>query len=170
MSKKVLSVLLVLVALSTSASMAYAAEEGKEGDVAKLLPAAKVTLQQGLKASESAGKALSAKFEAGDEGLQLSIYAAKGGKFYEVIVDHTTGKVVKAEPITEGEDLVHARSQSAALAKAKKSLDAAADQAEHASPGSRAVSVMPQLKDGHPIAIVTLLSGKTMSSATETMD
>lgn len=46
----------------------------------------------------------------------------KGNGFSEVIVDHKTGKVAKAEPITGGEDLTAAKAQSEAMAKAKRSL------------------------------------------------
>ena len=33
---------------------------------------------------------------------------ARKGEFFEAIVDHMTGAIVKVEPITEGEDLAHA--------------------------------------------------------------
>ena len=78
----------------------------------KALGSAKVSLQQGLTASEREGQPISAKFELEDGKLQLSVYTAKDGKYSEVIVDYTTGKVLKSEPITEGEDLAHAKSES----------------------------------------------------------
>ena len=45
----------------------------------------------------------------------------KGDKFSEVIVDHKTGKVAKAEPITGADDLSAAKAQGEAMAKAKRS-------------------------------------------------
>ena len=170
MRKKFAPVLLALGALCVTASITWAAEEENEGDVAKLMPAAKVTLQQGLKASEAEGKPISAKFEAEDGGLQLSVYTAKGGKFYEVVVDHTTGKVAKSEPITEGDDLAHAKSQVAALDKAKGSLQSAVERAEHDNAGARAVSVVPKLSNGHAVATVVLLKGTKYQTVSESLE
>ena len=50
----------------------------------------------------------------------------EGDKFSEVIVDHKTGKVAKAESVTAGEDYTAAKSQSQVMANAKRSLEAAA--------------------------------------------
>src|SRR3989441_8826488 len=110
---------------------AQAADEAQErAELAKALAGAKVTLHSGLQTSASQGKPISAKFEVEDGKLQLSIYTMKGGgNFSEVIVDHKTGKVAKAEPITNADDLAHAKAQSEAMAKAKRSLDAAASEA-----------------------------------------
>jgi hypothetical protein len=58
--------------------------------------------------------------------VQLSVYTMKGDTFSEVIVDHKTGKVAKAEPTTSGEDLAAPKAQSEAVAKAKRPLNAAA--------------------------------------------
>src|SRR6266576_1824225 len=87
--------------------------------VAKAVLGARVALERGLAASASHGQPISAKFEMEEGKLQLSVYTMKDGKFFEVIVDHNTGKVVKAEPIAAGEDYTAAQSQSAAMAKAK---------------------------------------------------
>jgi len=81
-----------------------------------------------------------------------------------VVVDHTSGTVVKAEPITEGEDLTAAQSQIAALAKAQRSLRAAVEQALRGNAGSRAVSVTPSLKDGRAVADVTLAKGEQVTT------
>jgi uncharacterized membrane protein YkoI len=94
----------------------------------------------------------------------------KGDKFSEVIVDHKTGKVAKAEPITEGDDLAHAKAQSGAMAKAKRSLDAAASEAVKENNGYRVVSVMPALKDGHPVADVILVKGADWKTVSEKLD
>ena len=105
-----------------------------------------------------------------DGKLQLSVYTMKGDTFSEVIVDHKTGKVAKAEPITKGDDLTAAKAQSDAMAKAKRSLDAAASQAVNENKGFRAVSVMPALKDGHPVADVTLVKGREFKTVSEKLD
>src|SRR5262249_58647666 len=113
--------LLPAVALSVVGSSPFAAEEkSKEGGekqaLAKDVKAAKVSLEKGLSASEPQGKPISAKFEIEEGKLQLSVYTAKAGSFYEVIVDHQTGKVAKTEPITSGDDLTAAKAQNEATA------------------------------------------------------
>src|SRR4029077_7290752 len=128
-------------------------EEAKDhAELAKALGTAKVSLQSGLSASAGAGKPISAKYEVEDGKLQLAVYTMKGPAFSEVIVNHTTGKVAKTEAITSGDDLTAAKTQSEAMAKAKRSLRSVADQAAKENKGYRVVSVMPALKDGHPVA------------------
>jgi len=106
-----------------------------------------------------------------EEGkLQLSVYTMKGDNLSEVIVDHKSGKVAKAEPITHGDDLTAAKAQSEAMAKAKRSLDTAASEAVKENKGYRAVSVMPSLKDGHPVADVTLVKGTEWKTVSEKLD
>jgi hypothetical protein len=73
---------------------------------------------------------------------------------------NVTGRVVKSEPITEGDDLADAKSQSAAMAKAKTTLKAAIDKVHSQLPGFRSISVTPDLKDGRAVASVVLLQGK----------
>jgi len=131
---------------------------------------AKATLQQGLTVAAQEGRPISAKFEVEDGKLQLSIYTAKNGKFSEVIVDHTTGKVAKTEAITEGEDLAEAKSQNATMQKAKTDLKTAVDKATAASAGSRAIDVTPALKDGHPVASITLLTGQQIQSIEQPLE
>ncbi len=81
-----------------------------------------------------------------------------------MIVDHNSGKVVKAEPITEAEDYTAAQSQSAAMAKAKGSLRAAVEQAVRDNAGYHAVSITPSLKDGRVVADVTLAKGEELKT------
>jgi hypothetical protein len=168
MLRRMLTAALMIGALVAASASANAEE--KSGDLAKMMPGAKVTLQQGLAASQAQGKPISGKFEAEDGALQLSVYTAKDGKFFEVVVDHTSGKVAKVEPITEGEDLTHAKSQTAALSTATRTLQAAADQAEHDNAGAKAVSVIPKVSKGHPVAVVTLLHGMTSKTVSEPLD
>lgn len=139
-------------------------QEGNPAAVAKAVMDARVSLERGLAAGASQGQPISAKFELEEGKLQLSVYTAKDGKFFEVIVDHTSGKVVKAEPITEGEDLAAAQNQSAAMAKARRYLTAALEQALRANRGFRAVSVVPALRDDRPVAQVTLAKGEEVKT------
>lgn len=131
---------------------------------------AKVSLDAGLKASERDGKPISGKFEFEDGKLQLSVYTEKSGKFYEVIVDHTSGKIAKSEEITTGDDLTEAKAQSAAMAHAKTSLRQALRAAEKAHKGFRPVSVVPEEKDSHTVAAVTLVKNHETRSSTEKLD
>ncbi|PYM63909.1 MAG: hypothetical protein DME11_15415, partial [Candidatus Rokuibacteriota bacterium] len=68
------------------------------------------------------------------------------------------------------EDVTAAKAQAEAMAKAKRSLAAAASEAVKANKGYRAVSVMPELKDGHPVAEVTLVKGAEWKTESEKLD
>ncbi len=142
----------------------------EHAELAKALKTAKVSLAQGLTASEREGQPISGKFEIEDEKLQLSVYTMKGNAFSEVIVDHTTGQIAKAEPITSSEDLTAAKAQAEAMAKAKQSLRVAVDKAVTANEGFRAVSIFPALKEGHPVAEVTLVKDDTFKTLAERLD
>jgi hypothetical protein len=131
---------------------------------------AKVSLQQGLTASEQEGQPISGKFEVDDGKFRLSFYTTKDGKFSEVLVDYMTAKVSKVEAITERDDLAAAKSQSAAMAKAKTSLRDAVDRASGEAAGYRAVGVVPGLKDGHPVATVLLLNGEEFKTIDEALE
>jgi len=149
---------------------AQKSDDAEHAELAKALRDAKISLQRGLTASTKEGKPISAKYEVEHGKLQLSVYTMKGEKFSEVIVDHKTGKVAKAEPITGGDDLTAAKAQSEAMAKAKRSLDAAASEAVKENKGYRVVSVMPALKDGHPVADVSLVKGTEWKTVSEKLD
>ena len=149
---------------STLAAQDNDKPEGNQTTLAKAVMGARVPLERGLAASASHGQAISAKFEMEEGKFQLSVYTLKDGKYLEVIVDHNSGKVVKAEPITEAEDYTAAQSQSAAMAKAKGSLRAAVEQALRGNAGFRAVSVAPSLKDGRAVADVTLAKGDELKT------
>ena len=141
-----------------------------QAELASALKTAKVSLEKGLAASEREGKPISAKFEVEDGKLQLSVYTAKNNKFSEVVVDHQTGKIAKTEAITGGEDLTAAKEQSEAMAKAKSSLVAATKRALEGNKGSHVVSVIPALKNGRPIAEVTLLKGEELKKISQDLD
>lgn len=173
-----LSIAIITVALTGGITSAWAqetkhSEKTEAAEAAKSAPAlasvlkdVKVSLGDGLKAAEAQGQPISGKFEVEDGKLQLSVYTTKDGKYSEVIVDHQTGKVVNAEPITEKEDLAEAKRQAAGMAKAKVSLADAVAKVEKAHPGYRAVSIAAELEGGAN-ADVTLLKGATMKQVDE---
>ena len=133
----------------------------------KALQGVKVSLADGLAASEAEGTPISGKFELEEGKLQLSVYTMKGDMFSEVIVDHTTGKVTKVEPITSGEDYTAATAQRAAMAKATKALRAAVTAALTAHPGAQAVSVTPKVRGDKTVAEITLVEKGAMTTVSE---
>jgi uncharacterized membrane protein YkoI len=144
-----------------------AEEEADQAALAAALKGTKVTLEDGLKASEREGTPISAKFEVEDGKFQLSVYTAKGGDFTEVVVDPKTGAIAQAEKIKDSEDLNAAAKQKAAVDKATVSLLAATEKAVKAHPGDRAVSIFPETTAGHPTAEVTLVQGRTFKKVPE---
>jgi hypothetical protein len=172
MTMQTLRSTLLMVAISLSGGL-FAPAWAEGGDSAALAAAMKnatATLQGGLKASEAQGTPISAKFEIEDGKLQLSVYTMKGNDFMEVVADPKTGAIAKAEKITDAGDLKEATAQKAAMAKAKVPLLTAAERAVNANAGSRAVSIIPELKNGQATAEVTLLAGNTFKKVTEKLD
>jgi hypothetical protein len=172
MTSTVLRLMLVLAAvgLFSAPVVLVRAEDTDPAALAKALKDNMVTLQDGLKASEREGKPISGKFEIEHDSLQLSVYTLKGNDFIEVVANPKTGTVAKAEKITDADDLKAAAVQKAAMDKATVSLLAAADAAAKANAGLRAVSVYPELRNGHPVAEVTLLQGTALKKVTEKLD
>ena len=146
------------------------AEEGNPAALAAAMKSASATLQSGLRASEAQGTPISAKFEIEDGKLQLSVYTMKGNDFMEVVADPKTGAVAKAEKITDADDLKEAAAQKSAMAKAKVPLLTATEKAVNENAGSRAVSIVPELKNGQATAEVTLLTGDAFKKVTEKLD
>jgi hypothetical protein len=145
---------------------ACAEDETDPAALAKLLPQATISLDQGMKASMREGKPISAKYEIEDGALQLSVYTMKGAQFSEVIVDHKSGSVKKVEPLTEADDMKDAQDQSVAMAKATLPLDAAVASAVQANSGYRAVSAIPELAGAQAVATITLMKGSEVKKVT----
>jgi hypothetical protein len=162
--------LVVLFGLSPVGALPALAEEGEAAALAAALKDAKLTLQDGLKASEREGQPISAQFEIDDGKLQLSVYTMKGDDFVEVVADPASGAIVKSETITDTDDLNDAAEQKAAMAKATLSLLSAAETAAKDNAGARVVGIFPELQDGHAVAAVTLLEGTTPKRVTEKLD
>jgi hypothetical protein len=150
------------------------AADGRE-TLTRALRGAWLPLESGLVASAREGTPLSAKYEIDDGAFQLSVYTWKvdafsGDSFTEVIVDYSTGSVSKVEAITDGGDLTAAQAQKAAMARAKRSLAEATAEAVKDNAGYRAVSAMPGLDGGRPVAEVTLVRGDDWKVVTERLD
>jgi hypothetical protein len=159
--------LMTIVSLTLAGLCPAWSAEQDDAALIKAMSGAKVTLQQGLTASEREGRPISAKFEMENGKLQLSVYTEKNGKFFEVIVDHMKGSIAKTEPITEGDDLADAKLQSAAMANAKTNLKAAVDKTVGLN---LAVGVTPDVKDGHPVASITVAKDGKLQTVTQRLD
>ena len=162
--------LVATIGLCSAVGATARAEEGNLAALAAAMKNATATLQGGLKASEAQGTPISAKFEIEDGKLQLSMYTMKGNDFMEVVADPKTGAIAKAEKITDADDLKEATEQKAAMAKPKVPLLTAAETAVNANGGSRAISIVPELKSGQATAEMTLLQGTTFKKVTEKLD
>ena len=162
--------LVATIGLCSAVGATARAEEGNLAALAAAMMNATATLQGGLKASEAQGTPISAKFEIEDGKLQLSMYTMKGNDFMEVVADPKTGAIAKAEKITDADDLKEATEQKAAMAKPKVPLLTAAETAVNANGGSRAISIVPELKSGLPTAEVTLLQGTSFKKVMEKLD
>jgi hypothetical protein len=134
------------------------------------LKGAEISLEQGMGATTAEGKPISAKFEVENGKLQLSVYVARRAGYVEVIVDHKTGKIAKAEQITGAADLAAALAQGEAMARAKTSLQGALAKAATTNDGYRAISVTSALKDSRPIAYITLMKGEDSKTISEALD
>jgi hypothetical protein len=161
---------LALAMIASTGFSARAEETHDPAALAKALTQAKVSLQKGLQASAREGKPVSAKYEIEEGALQLSIYTMKNGSLEEVIVDHRSGAIKKAEKITDAGDVKEAEEQREAMAKAKRPLAAAVNQATKANAGYRAVSVTPVLAAGKPLAEVELIKAGELKKVTEKLD
>ena len=168
-TSRAVSLILLVAAIGLWGGPAWA-EAGDSAALAAAMKNATATLQGGLKASEAQGTPISAKFEIEEGKLQLSIYTMKGNDFMEVVADPKTGAIAKTEKITDAGDLKEATAQKAAMAKAKVPLLTATETAVNTNAGSRAVSIVPELKNGQATAEVTLLTGNALKKVTEKLD
>jgi hypothetical protein len=68
------------------------------------------------------------------------------------------------------EGRIAATEQSAAMTNAKISLQAAVDKTITESANTRAVSVVPSMKDGHPIASIDVLTYNQVKAIQQPLD
>ena len=159
----------VVVAALVFTSRTALCQEAEKNDsaLATALRAKHVALATGLTSAATKGKPISAKYEYEDGKLQLSVYTEKDQQFYEVIVNHHTGKVTKTEKITEGDDLKAAQDQSAAMAGVHGSLGSTVRKALREYRGYEAVSAKPVLESGKATVAITLRRGKAFKNVSE---
>ncbi len=131
---------------------------------------ASATLEAGITASEQQGQPIAARFDIQDGDLELLITTKAGDGFTQVVLHTNTAAVLWTEPILASEDLTDATAQNIVMARAKLSLLSAVQRALRDNTGSRAVSVAPELQDGHPIAVVTLLHDKRFMTVSEWLE
>jgi hypothetical protein len=164
---KVPTVWLWMLAVALSTAPAGAAMTDKEkADLAPIVSGAKVTLEQAMATSKKNGKPVSAKFEIENGKPQLSVYTIKeGSKYFEVIVDQTSGEIAKADPITGGDDLTEAKKQGDGMFRATRELREAVKEAKHDNPGYNAVRVSSEMKDNHSVATVLLVKDNDWKTA-----
>jgi hypothetical protein len=160
------SLLLVLAFAFWTIPVGAAMSDKEKAELAPIVSGAKVTLEQGLAASKKNGKPVSAKFEIENGKPQLSVYTVKdGSKYFEVIVDQTSGEIAKTEPITGGDDLANAKKQNDGMFRATRELREAVKEAKRDNPGYSAVSVWSEMKDNHSMATVVLIKDNDWKTA-----
>jgi hypothetical protein len=160
----------VSVVCSNSLSRRYQEQEGGPTALAKAIAEAKTSLEQALDVVSREGKPLSARFEIEDGMLQVSVYRVKDDQFAEVILNPDTGAVAEVDPITSGSDYSVAQDRNAVMTKAKRSLRAALTQSLNGNAGFRVGIVAPSLKDGHPVAEITLVKGDEWKKVSVSLD
>lgn len=170
MSKKIFIIALMFAVICAATTLPARAEGTDKALLAQSLPTASVSLDQGLRDSESKGKPISGKFEMDGNAFQLSVYVTQSGKFTEVIVDHQSGFIKKAETITDSGDLKAANAQNQAMRKAKVTLDKAVRDSVSENPGYYAISVTPTLKAKRPLAEIVLMKGTETKKVFKPLD
>jgi hypothetical protein len=162
--------ILVAAAMSLCARLAFSAAPNDQAALAAQVASAPITLQQALAAAETRGQPISGKFEIHEGHLRLSVDIIKESVLQEIVIGHTTGRIVRLEPITAAQDVTAATGRVAAMAKASKALKTAVDEAEQDAMGYRAVSVVPKLRFHHAVATVMLLKGNKFKSVSEQLE
>jgi hypothetical protein len=128
----------LVVTFLMAACVAYGTEDRESAKLAEALKGTRVSLEAGLSVSERVGIPISGEFEVTDGSLELTVYVVTGSELLDVTVDPKTGMVTSVEPIAR----------------------AATEHVVQANPGFRAVSVVPTMKDGHPLAELVLVRGQ----------
>jgi hypothetical protein len=140
-----------------------------EAMLVKALGTAQVSLEDGLRTSETVGTPISAKFEIAEGCLQLSVYAVAGDEYTEVVILPDTGVLMSAQRITDDEDLAAAAAQRKAMRDTTVALRAATESLTRKVPGSLAVSIVPELIAGRAVAKMIFLRAGILATAEENL-
>lgn len=169
-TKTAIAGIFALALMQCAGSYVWGDEEPDPKALAKAMADATVTLDKGLEAAEKDGTAISGQFEIDNGKFQLSVFTMKGSSFDEVIVDHKSGAIAKSEKITDEDDVKDAKRQSQALARGKMKLLAALQSVMQANSGYKAVSIVPMLSAGEPVATITLLKGEELKKVRQKLN
>jgi ribosomal protein L5 len=90
--------------------------------------------------------------------------------FTEVIIAPDNGSVRSTEKITDADDLKAATAQKAAMDKTTSSLAVVTGQTAQEAAGSLAISIFPELRDGRPVAVITLLRDDKFTKVLKKLD
>ena len=165
--------LLVVVVMTVPIAVTVLAQSSSGTDreaLARAVRGAWLPLESGMTVSRTEGTPISAKYEIDNGAFQLSVYTMSGDRISEVIVDYSVGTIAKVAVLTDSADMAAAHTQKQAMAKATRSLEAATDEVVGRNSGYRAVSAMPRLNDGHPVAEITLVNGTDWRVVLERLD
>src|SRR5438309_10466183 len=97
-------------------------DEKEQAQIAKVLPQAKVSLEEALATSTREGEPIAAGFEIDKGKLSLWVFVRKGNRFLKVTLDYDGGEIVDLELTTKKDDLRDAKNQSQAMERARISL------------------------------------------------
>jgi len=126
----------------------------------RALAGAGLPLERGVILGSMHGTPIAAKYALEGGTLLLSVYTLKADMFWKVIVDGSAGTIARVEAITGAGELSAIQEQKAAMARAARSLEAAAADAVTTNAGYRAVSALPSLAGGRPVLEVVLVRGR----------
>jgi hypothetical protein len=165
---KTLARLTIAAALLSTSVLSAQATPAHAQLAAAMKGANHVALADALTTAAASGKPISARYEFEDGKLQLTVFVEKAGAFSEVFIDHMTGKVVKTDKITSGDDMKEAKDESSASSKTTTTLASAVASALAANPGFTAVEVSPVGSGkGKAVASITLMKDGKFKGVTQ---
>jgi hypothetical protein len=122
---------------------------------------APVTVEQAVATVEATGKRpLSAGYLLAGRNVQVSVYAERGTRLLEIILEGRTGRVVSAQELPAGHERNAAESEAVVMRRSRLSIRAAIEKARAANGRLRAVGVSPMIEHGRAVARITFLEGR----------